>query len=513
MLGLAAVVIMACALVVYLIVFPIIRYLIDSKGLRKYPNYSPFSLFTDFNYCYVSAQGFRSRDLYLAHKKTQQPILRIGPNSLSFCDFRAIRDIYGHGTPCTKDLKSLSRPLLSAAFSIKNLERWEYKVAFAIERLFKAFDSLSTAPLNGQIPDQADLTVDFCNWINLWTIEAINFIALSDKMNVLDKGIDEVLAERRDGTLYKARYRYSLEQMVSWSSIFCWEYNLFPWVEWLVGVIPSKWKKQQRNGRAFRDIVYRQAAGRFRKYQAGEKHDDIFQSLMEYKSGNLNYLEWGEIVAEVADIINTGSDTTAMALTQTLSLLIQHPQHLDTIRSEVDSVMDQDEIVAAYDKVKELPFLRACIDEGLRLMPPTAAGLPRRTPPQGAQIMGEWISGDTSVNISIYASHRDEEFFPDPETFNPERWINPEARRRLESAFIPFSAGARSCLGRNITYLEQIMLLASLVHRYEFALPSPDWQLPRTEAFNMVCGSMPIKIWKREIRAMSCVQVPWCEIE
>ncbi|KAF2972932.1 hypothetical protein GQX73_g598 [Xylaria multiplex] len=472
-----------------------------------------------------SSQNFKSspvvlsRDLYLAHKNTQQPILRIGPNSLSFCDFRAVRDIYGHGTPCTKDLKesvtagshcnlfdvvdkpdhARKRKLLSAAFAIKNLERWEYKVVFTIERLFKAFDSLSTAPLKGQIPDQADLTVDFCNWINLWTIEAINFIALSDKMNVLDKGIDEVVAERRDGTLYKARYRYSLEQMVSWSSTFCWEYDLFPWVEWLVGVIPSKWKSQQRNGRAFGDIVYRQASERLRKYQAGEKHDDFFQSLMEDKSGNPNNLEWGEIVAEVAGIINAGSDTTAMALTQTLSLLIQHPQHLDTLRNEVDSAMGQDEMVAAYDKVKDLPFLRACVDEGLRLMPPTAAGLPRRTPPQGAQIMGEWIAGDTSVNMSIYACHRDESYFPDPEIFNPERWINPEARRRLESAFIPFSAGARSCLGRNITYLEQIMLLASLVHRYEFALASPDWQLPRMEAFNMVCGSMPIKIWKREI--------------
>ncbi|KAI1128030.1 cytochrome P450 [Nemania abortiva] len=521
MLGLATIAVAACVAIAYFAILPVIHYFIDAKGLRKYPSYSWLSPFTDFNYCYLSAQGFRSRDLYLAHKRTGQPILRIGPNSLSFCDYRAIKDIYGHSTPCTKDIKedvlagshrnlfdvvdkpdhARKRKLLSAAFALKNLERWEHKVAFTAERLFKAFDKLSTAPLEGQKLNPADLTVDFCKWINLWTIEAINSIALSAEMDLLDTGSDEVTAERRDGKLYRARYRFSLEQAATVSATFCWEYNLFPWVEWLVGVIPSKWKRMSHGGKAFGDIVYRQAAERLRRYQAGEKLDDFFQSLMEDKSGNPNNLQWGEIVSEVGAIINAGSDTTAMALTQTLHLLIKHPQHLDALRNELDSILEPDEAIAPYDKVKDLPYLRACINEGLRVMPPTAAGLPRRTPAQGAQIMGEWIAGDTSVNMTIYAAHMDENIFPDPESYKPERWLNAESRRSLESGFIPFSAGARSCIGRNITYLEQTMLLASLVHRYDFAAPDPDWQLERKEAFNMICGSMPIKIWRRKLGA------------
>ncbi|KAI0965824.1 cytochrome P450 [Xylaria arbuscula] len=515
MLTLAASTIIICAAIAYFIILPTISYLIDAKGLRKYPNYSWLSPFTDFNYCYLSAQGFRSRDLYLEHERTGKPILRIGPNSLSFCDSRAIKDIYGHMTPCTKDIKedmtagshrnlfdvvdkpdhARKRKLLSAAFALKNLERWEHKVAFTTERLFKAFDKLCTAPLDGQTLDP----VDFCQWINCWTIEAINSIALSARMDLLDTGSDEVVAERRNGTLYKARYRLSFEQMVSVASVFCWDYNLFPWLEWLVGIIPSKWKKLVHGGKAFGDICYHQAAERLKRYQAGEKLDDFFQALMEDKNGSPNNLEWGEIVSEVGAIINAGADTTAMALTQNLYLLIKHPQVLETLRQELDSVLDPDEVVASFDKIKDLPYLRACIDEGLRIMPPTAAGLPRRTPAEGAQIMGEWIAGNTSVNMTIYAAHRDKNLFPDPESFRPERWLDAESRRNLESGFIPFSAGARSCLGRNITYLEQQMVLASLVHRYDFAMPDSDWQLERKEAFNMVCGAMPIKIWRRKL--------------
>ena len=112
--------------------------------------------------------------------------------------------------------------------------------------------------------------------------------------------------------------------------------------------------------------------------------------------------------------------------------------------------------------------------------------------------MGEWIAGDTSVSMPIYTAHHDAKVFPDPEEYNPNRWMDPEERKRMEPFFIPFSTGGRGCIGRNISYLEQTVVLASLVHRYEFALPSPEWKLHRFEAFNLLMGSMPIKIWRRE---------------
>ena len=65
--------------------------------------------------------------------------------------------------------------------------------------------------------------------------------------------------------------------------------------------------------------------------------------------------------------------------------------------------------------------------------------------------------------------------------------------------FIAFSAGARGCIGRNISYLEQTVPLASVVHRYEFALPHHDWEQTWLEALNAMPGKMPLKVWRRDL--------------
>ena len=516
MLEYAAVVAAATALVFYCVLFPVFTYFYDSKGLRKYPSYDIFSGFTDLSYCYLSSCGFRSRDLYEAHKKA--PVLRIGPNSLSFGDIRAIKDLYGHATKCEKDLNysvaagshrhlidSVDRPeharkrkLMSAAFAIKNLEPWEFKVAHVTSGLLQAFDIRCTEPLPASTtsPDPADLTIDFNKWVNLFTIEAINKIALSASLGLLEQGSDEVTAERPDGFKYKARYRQAQNQTSYAQSVFIWDYTHYHWLARLSKLVP-KWRQVWQEAEPWNDVVYHQAAERLRRYQAGEKLDDFFTSMMTKKSGQPNNLEWGEIIAEVSIIINAGADTTAIALSHIMEMLIRHPQHLQTLREEVDSVLEDDEVVAPYDKVKNLPFLRACLDEGLRLMPPTSAGLARRTPAEGARVLDEWIPGDTSVSMTIYAAHRDPNVFPEPEQFQPHRWLNPEERKRMEPYFIPFTTGARGCIGRNISYLEQAVVVASLVHRYDFALPSPSWKLQRHEAFNILVGEMPMKIWQR----------------
>jgi benzoate 4-monooxygenase len=103
--------------------------------------------------------------------------------------------------------------------------------------------------------------------------------------------------------------------------------------------------------------------------------------------------------------------------------------------------------------------------------------------------------------MTIYTAHHDPSIFPKPDEYQPHRWMDIEERKRMEPYFIPFSTGARGCIGRNISYLEQAVVLASLVHRYEFALPSPDWKLQRFEAFNLLMGEMPIKMWRRQTPA------------
>lgn len=98
--------------------------------------------------------------------------------------------------------------------------------------------------------------------------------------------------------------------------------------------------------------------------------------------------------------------------------------------------------------------------------------------------------------MSSYVSHRDESAFEKAEEFIPERWLG-EVGKQPQPNFITFSAGARGCIGRNISYLEQLVLTSSVVRRYDFALPDPGWEPDRNEHFNLVPGPMPLKAWRR----------------
>ena len=466
----------------------------------------------------ASQKGFRSHTVLEAHRKLNEPVIRIGPNSLSYSDVRAIKDIYGHGTPCLKDQfykevggshthladvidkseHARKRKVLSNAYALKNLEEWEYKVADMTGRLIKAFDGMCTSSLKeNTLPDSKDLILDYRLWSNLFTIAAIANIGLSEDIRFLDNGNDLITSEQMDGSTKEVHFRECLLSTAIAQSNLVWSYDWFKTLTRISKIVSSSYRQMWRLSDDWSGVVNNRATTRMKRYETGEKLDDFFSVLMEDKNGNPHNLEWGEIVSEVSIMMNAGSDTTAIATNATLYLLLKNPKCLSKLQEEVSSVLDPDEIVAPYDKIRHLPYLRACIDEALRLYPPVSMNLPRRTPPEGANILGDYIPGDTSVSISAYVVHRDPVVFPEPEAYQPERWLG-EKGKDLQPYFVAFSAGARGCIGRNISYLEQTVLLASLVNRFQFALPSPSWEPAIRETTNLNSGPMPLKIWRRE---------------
>ncbi|KAF6806240.1 Benzoate 4-monooxygenase 4 [Colletotrichum sojae] len=501
----------------YFIIYPLVVYFKDTKGLRKFQNFSTFSGASAIPFMLLARTGARSTHLIRLHKQ-KGPILRTGPNTLSFSDVRAIKDIYGHGTPCTKDESyditagshfhladvidkhdhARKRKVLSSAYALKNLEGWEHKVADKVDRLFKQLDKRCTGPLpKGQMfPEPKDLTVDYRKWTNFFTLDAIADIGLSERLGLLDRGHDRVTAQRKDGSTWEVGLRDSLYPTARKQSLLVWPYEHYKLIDKLSNIFP-RYRQMTEAAKGWDGIVLQLSSQRLKRYNAGEKLDDFFQALMESKNGDANNLEWGEIMAEVNIMMNAGSVTTAIAIANVLYQLLKNPKYLQRLREEVDSVLDADEVIAPYDKVKHLPYLRACLDESLRLFPPTPHGLPRRTPAEGMYIMGEWVPGNTTVSMSGVVAHRDETIFPEADSYIPDRWLG-EKGKELQPYFLAFSAGARGCIGRNISYLEQAVLLASVVHRYEFALPH-DFELQREETMNWLLGEMPVKIWRRQL--------------
>ena len=395
----------------------------------------------------LSHQGFRSKKLQELHAQGN-PVIRTGPNSLSYSDPRAIRDIYGHNSKCTKDTQydvlsgshyhladvldkqqhAQKRKVLSSAYALKNLEEWEFKVQDVTQRMINQFDKRC----------HSDEIIEYRSWTNFFALDAISFIGLSQRLGFLDAGNDLCISARPDGSTYEVNYRECLYATSRAQSGLAWSY---PWYKHLVSLskVVSPWyRKLWKLNEGWDGIYLHLANQRLQRYNAGEKLDDFFQALMHDKSGQAHNLEWGEILAEVSIMMNAGSTTTAIAMANVMYQLLRNPQCMQKLREEIDGVLDEDDVIAPYEKVKYLPYLRACLDESLRLFPPTSHGLPRMTPPEGANVLGEYLPGGVTVSMSAYVVHRDPVIFPRPHEYCPERWLG-DAGKELGPFFVAFS--------------------------------------------------------------------------
>lgn len=183
-------------------------------------------------------------------------------------------------------------------------------------------------------------------------------------------------------------------------------------------------------------------------------------------------------------------------MTHTVYCLAKHPDKLAALIAEIDENVDAAQDISRYDQLRRLPYLRACIDESMRLRPALSAGMQRENPVQGATIAGNHIPGNVFVSVPAFVSHRNPAIYPDPESFIPERWLG-ECGKELQRYNMAFSAGGRVCIGKNIAYIELSMALAALVRRYTFALPSEDWKVQWEEHFNMWPTALPLVLRRR----------------
>lgn len=518
---------------------PLARYVWDPKNLRRFHNQNLLSGITNFGYIIERCRGFRSKNLHRVHR--QHPVVRVGPNSVSFSTPDAIRAIYGHSTACLKgdmytapagphasllDVVDKSeharkRQYMSHAFATRNLQNWEFKITDKVQRLLRQFDKVCEVRDDANKPST---TIDFRKWSNLFTVEAIIDIALSRHLGLLELGDDLVVIPGPDGSKIEVHYIECLHAQRRATSTLVWATSWFTLYKRVLMAFPGPFRTLWRRGQEFDRMLHFFVRERVERAEKGEELNDLIDCiLLDKKSGESRDLDMGEIEAEVSVLsrplltpkpfymkrflttscaVDAGSDTTAIALNNIMYFLLRTPKALSRLREEVDAALDPDTEVASYDRVKSLPYLRACLDESMRLIPPVSFGLHRKTPPEGAMIDGHWIAGNTTVAVPAYSAHRNETLFPDPEEFLPERWLG-EDGKEAQSSFIPFSTGSRGCIGRNISYIEQSMLMATLVRRYNFSLPDETWAPDWEEAFNLWPGPMPLTISHRIVPDVS----------
>jgi cytochrome P450 len=189
------------------------------------------------------------------------------------------------------------------------------------------------------------------------------------------------------------------------------------------------------------------------------RHDFLARLVAESTAHRPEGLSTREVRDQVVTMLMAGHETTAKSLTWTWWLIGQHRDVAERARAEVDDVLSGEP--PDHRCLDRLPYVRAVFMEALRLYPPV--WLISRRATRDDVLGGFEIPLDSLVCISPWLLHRRSDVWPEPERFDPERFMQDHPRHPC--AFLPFSAGPRQCIGQHFATLEGVLVLARMLQR------------------------------------------------
>ncbi|KAK5629094.1 hypothetical protein RRF57_004809 [Xylaria bambusicola] len=210
-----------------------------------------------------------------------------------------------------------------------------------------------------------------------------------------------------------------------------------------------------------------------------EKHarNDLYSFVVDHLDDPTVGVTTSELWSEALFFFPAGGDTTTTAMSALFFYLAQYRDVYEKLTTEIRQTFDSEVSIRNGPQLSSCKYLRACIDEALRMSPPVGGTLWRELYSDelynGPFIVdGHMIPPGTQVGVSIYALHHDEQYFDDPFVFRPDRWLTEDQAilSRMNSAFSPFSIGGRGCAGKAMAYLEASLVIAKTLWRFDFTL-------------------------------------------
>lgn len=453
--------------------------------LAKYPGEFIFKI-TKIRTAYASGRGDyfkRVRDMHAKYG----PVVRVAPNAVSIVDAAAVPLVLG-GNGLPKDryyrarVPSLimmngtqhaqRRKLWNRGLGNEALSTHSQTAAAGIEKLLAQLDKVAES---GQ-------TTDMTMWMRLYGFDFMGYFAFGKDFGLVQKGADTGAVSAVLNSVFVADIASHLH-----------------WLGFRAAFIPGLVNKLIRLRRFAAKLVeerlQRQATTLDLWYYLGKEDED-----------SKNALTKREMSLEAVLAIIAGSDTTATAMGAALYLLISNPECLAKARAEIDGLVASGQIPwTNIDSHNALPYLSACLNETLRLIPVVPTNGSRAVPigSGGRYIAGHYIPEETEVFVSPYLLHHDPRYFsPHTEEFRPERWIEPGWNTQ-QDAFIPFSAGPSQCVGKNLAKMEFTMVVAAIIRHYDLAF-APGWD-PKTwpdhveEHLVLEIPSLPVVLKRRAL--------------
>ena len=209
---------------------------------------------------------------------------------------------------------------------------------------------------------------------------------------------------------------------------------------------------------------------------SGTHGTDLLGLLLDARDDENQALSHDDVRDETLTLVLSGHETTANVMTWALAYLRDREDLWQVEAEEAATYLPLGQ-PPALRQVLQAPMTKAIFAEALRLAPPVWVS-PRRAL-EDVDVAGITIPQGAHVIISQYASHRNPEFFPDPEEFRPERWLDDLEAQLPRGAYFPFLAGTRKCLGDQFALLEAHIILMEMArsrrpHPISSSLPRPE---------------------------------------
>ncbi|KFA68393.1 hypothetical protein S40285_02520 [Stachybotrys chlorohalonatus IBT 40285] len=408
----------------------------------------------------LSLPQITQRDL-----KQYGPVIRHGPNRLVFSSTKAIQDIYNNPrvTKSTVYLVTLSTLGEVCAFNAQNREvhksRRKILALTTTERNIRQYE-----------PTLSEQTNIFLKHI-LDASQSKDGLIVSEPLGQLGADIISLLAfgyplnVQTDTT-----YRFVPESITLGNGINNVKMQ-FPFLSNSIFsfITDLLTHAQLRRFYKLTDLI---VSTRLSSDMDG--HADLF-SLAADKLKNDKNFKIKDLWAEALFLFSAGGETTATAICGVLFYLSRYPHAYEKLATEIREVFSAGDEICYGPKIASCRYLRACIDEALRVSSPVSGTLWRQLSneedhKQPFIVDGHVVPPKTHVGVNIYAMHHDEDYFPEPYTYKPERWLDADAdtRRRMNEAFLPFSVGARSCSGKPFAYFEASLIVAKMLWYFDF---------------------------------------------
>jgi cytochrome P450 len=267
---------------------------------------------------------------------------------------------------------------------------------------------------------------------------------------ILSKSLDAESAN----TIYEAFIKF---QHYAQKAMMLMVYSLPPYFATRASRKPAK---------KIREIIAALIAKRYEERSNGVDghYQDILSALMDAKDpADGSQFSYDEMVDQICMLFLAGHETSASALAWSLYLLSKSPDLQIKILDEINEKVGQKSI--EYADVKQLDWVTDTFRESLRLYPPV--GFFVRSAAKDQCIRDKDVKAGSPILVSPWLIHRHREMWDEPDTFAPERFRTESGKDSLKCAYIPFSKGARVCIGAAFASQEAVLTLASIVRRYE----------------------------------------------